>query len=44
MSIETDKKVRFLQNDMAYTPLINLAKEETRNGEQPEYEGDVEIS
>ena len=24
---------------MAYTPLINLAKEETKNGELPEYEG-----
>ena len=29
---------------MAYTPLINLAKEETRNGELPEYEGDVDLS
>ena len=29
---------------MAYTPLINLAKEETRKGELPEYEGDVELS
>ena len=29
---------------MAYTPLINLAKEETRNGEFPEYEGDVDLS
>jgi len=25
---------------MAYTPLINLAKEETRKGELPEYEGE----
>ena len=29
---------------MAYTPLINLAKEETRKGELPEYEGDVDMS
>lgn len=29
---------------MAYTLLINLAKEETRNGELPEYEGDVDLS
>ena len=29
---------------MAYTPLINLAKEETKNGELPEYEGDVDMS
>ena len=29
---------------MAYTPLINLAKEETKNGELPEYEGDVDLS
>ena len=29
---------------MAYTPLINLAKEETRNGELPEYEGDVDLN
>ena len=29
---------------LAMAALINLAKEETRNGEQPEYEGDVEIS
>ena len=29
---------------MAYTPLINLAKEEAKNGELPEYEGDVELS
>ncbi len=27
---------------MAYTPLINLAQEETRNGELPPYEGDIE--
>ena len=26
---------------MAYTPLINLAKEETNNGELPPYEGDA---
>ena len=26
---------------MAYTPLINLAKEETNNGELPPYEGDT---
>ena len=31
-------------DDMAYTPLINLAKEETKNGELPEYEGDVDLS
>ena len=29
---------------MAYTPLINLAKEETKNGELPAYEGDVDLS
>lgn len=29
---------------MAYTPLTNLAKEEARNGELPEYEGDVDLS
>ena len=29
---------------MAYTPLINLAKEEAKNGELPEYEGDVDLS
>lgn len=29
---------------MAYTPLINLAKEETRKGELPEYEGEVDLS
>lgn len=29
---------------MAYTPLINLAKEETKNGELLEYEGDVDLS
>ena len=29
---------------MAYTPLINLAKEETRNGELPAYEGDIDLS
>ena len=29
---------------MAYTPLINLAKEETKNGELPEYEGDIDLS
>ena len=29
---------------MAYTPLINLAKEEAENGELPEYEGDVDLS
>ena len=29
---------------MAYTPLINLAKEETKKGELPEYEGDVDLS
>ena len=29
---------------MAYTPLINLAKEEAKNGELPEYEGDVDMS
>ena len=29
---------------MAYTPLINLAKEEARKGELPEYEGDVDLS
>ena len=31
-------------DDMAYTPLINMAKEETRKGELPEYEGDVDLS
>ena len=29
---------------MAYTPLINLAKAEAKNGELPEYEGDVDLS
>ena len=29
---------------MAYTPLIKLAKEEAKNGEFPEYEGDVDLS
>lgn len=29
---------------MAYTPLIELAKEETRKGELPAYEGDVDLS
>lgn len=29
---------------MAYTPLINLAKEEAKNGELPEYEGDIDLS
>lgn len=29
---------------MAYTPLINLAKEETKNGELPAYEGDIDLS
>ena len=29
---------------MAYTPLINLAKEEAKNGELPEYEGDINLS
>ena len=29
---------------MAYNALINLAKEEAKNGELPEYEGDVDLS
>ena len=29
---------------MAYTPLTNLAKEEAKKGELPEYEGDVDLS
>ena len=29
---------------MAYNPLIKLAQEETKNGELPEYEGDVDMS
>ena len=29
---------------MSYTPLINLAKQESRDGELPEYEGDVDLS
>ena len=29
---------------MAYNPLIKLAQEETRKGELPEYEGDVDLS
>ena len=29
---------------MAYTPLINLAKEEANKGELPEYEGDIDLS
>ena len=29
---------------MAYNPLIKLAQEEAKNGELPEYEGDVDMS
>ena len=29
---------------MAYTPLIKLAQEEAKNGEMPEYEGDVDLT
>ena len=29
---------------MAYNPLIQLAKEEARKGELPEYEGDIDLS
>ena len=29
---------------MAYTPLINMATEERKNGELPEYEGDVDLA
>lgn len=29
---------------MAYTPLINLAQEEVRKGELPEYEGEIDLS
>lgn len=29
---------------MAYTPLINLAKEEAKKGELPEYEGEIDLS
>ncbi|MBP3688720.1 MAG: NAD(P)H-dependent oxidoreductase [Bacteroidaceae bacterium] len=29
---------------MAYDPLIKLAKEESRNGELPEYEGDIDLT
>ncbi|MDO4995238.1 MAG: flavodoxin [Bacteroidales bacterium] len=29
---------------MAYTSLINLAKEEIKNGELPEYEGDIDLN
>ena len=29
---------------MAYTPLINLAKEEANKGELPEYKGDIDLS
>ena len=29
---------------MAYTPLINLAKEEANKGELPEYEGDIDLT
>ena len=29
---------------MAYNPLIKLAKEETKNGELPAYEGDIDLS
>lgn len=29
---------------MAYNPLVELAKEEARNGELPPYEGDVDLS
>ena len=31
-------------DDMAYNPLIKLAKEEAKNGELPEYEGDIDIA
>lgn len=29
---------------MAYTPLINLAKEEAQKGELPDYEGEIDLS
>lgn len=29
---------------MAYNPLIELAKKEAKNGELPEYEGDIDLS
>ncbi len=29
---------------MAYNPLIKLAKEEAKNGELPEYEGDIDLN
>ena len=29
---------------MAYNPLIKLAQEEAKNGELPEYEGDIDLS
>ncbi len=29
---------------MAYTPLTNLAQEESRKGDLPEYEGDIDLS
>lgn len=31
-------------DDMAYTPLTELAKEEQQNGELPEFEGSVDVS
>ena len=37
--IKTDK-----YDGMAYNPLIELAKKEAKNGELPEYEGDIDLS
>ena len=41
---EQFKIVTHKYDGMAYTPLINLAKEETKNGELPAYEGDIDLS
>jgi len=37
--IKTDK-----YDGMAYNPLIELAKKEAKNGELPEYDGDIDLS
>ena len=44
MGAEQFEIVTHKYDGMAYTPLINLAKEETRSGELPEYEGDIDLS
>ena len=44
MGAEQFEIVTHKYDGMAYTPLINLAKEETRSGELPKYEGDIDLS